>query len=104
MYFERWVQRTLIHKSLGNETATASVLGEKEKKRKSLSLPIPLKIINRFREKTQKASGLFKCCINGRQVLYKSFLTLQKRQICLVTDNFINRLIEFQLKNVIRRK
>lgn len=41
MYFERWVQRTLIHKSLGNETATANVLGEKEKKESPCLSPSP---------------------------------------------------------------
>jgi len=60
-------------------------------KRNSLSAVIFFfKLIIRFRKTIfGKAAGLSKCCINGRQVLYKSFLTLQEdKAICLVTDNF----------------
>lgn len=73
-------------------------------KRNPLTEVLLFKSIIRFRKKTySKAAGLFKCCINGRQVLYKSFLTLQEDEtICFVTDNSYHKL-GFRLRSLLRR-
>lgn len=103
MYFERWVQRTLIHKSLGNETP--SVLDKKK-------LPLIMLFSVFLRSLIDSERGLMakhldssnaalmedKCYTNSFQHFKKT------KQFVFLLSTFINRSIEFQLKKVIRRK